>query len=93
MESALSYDVAAASPDFPYAVFFAHARDTLNSPYAGRTTLEQAAAIWGSAPPVRRADYYEKNPYAPFFDIASVKERLGYEARFTYRDYRYFSKK
>ena len=93
MESALSYDVAAARPDFPYAVFFAHARDTLNSLYTGRATLEQAAAIWGSAPPVTRADYYEQNPYAPFFDIASVKEKLQYEPRFTYRDYGYFSER
>ena len=93
MESALCYDVAAAGPDFPYAVFFAHAPDTLNTLYTRRTTLEQAAVIWGSAPPVARPDYYEKNPYAPFFDIASAKEKLGYEPRFTYRDYRYFSER
>ena len=91
MESALSYDVAAAAPDFPYAAFFAHAPDTLNALYTKRTTLEQAAAIWGSAPPVARPGFYEKNPYAPFFDIESVKDKLGYEPRFTFRDYRYFS--
>jgi UDP-glucose 4-epimerase len=93
MERALSYDVAAPAPDFPYAAFFAHAPDTLNALYTGRTTLEQAAAIWGSAPPVARPGYYDENPYAPFFDIASVKEKLGYESRFTYRDYRYFSER
>lgn len=91
VERALSYDIAAAAPDFPYAAFFAHARDTLNALFTRRTTLEQAAAIWGSAPPVAKPAYYEQNPYAPFFDIAPLTETLGYAPRFTYRDYRYFS--
>ena len=91
MESALRYDVAAASPDIPYAAFFAHAPDTLNRLFTKRTTLEQAEVLWGSAPPVARSGYYEQNPYAPFFDTLEVKEKLGYEPRFTFRDYAFFS--
>jgi nucleoside-diphosphate-sugar epimerase len=87
----LDYDVAAARPDFPYEVFFAHAADTLNGLFTRRTTLEQAAALWGSAPPVKRAGYYDADPHAPFFDITPLRERLGYVPRFTFRDYRYYS--
>jgi hypothetical protein len=93
MAAALDYDVAAANPDSPFEVFYAHAADTLNSLFTRRTTLEQAAAIWGSAPPVAKPEYYARDPYAPFFDIAPVREKLGYQPRFTYRDYRFYSEK
>jgi nucleoside-diphosphate-sugar epimerase len=91
MARALTYDVAAGRPDFPFEIFFAHAADTLNGLFTRRTTLEQAAAIWGSPPPVARPDYYARDPYAPFFDIASAREKLGFTPRFTYRDYRFFA--
>lgn len=83
----LDYDVAAGRPDFPYEVFFAHASDTLNSLFTRRTTLEQAVALWGSVPEVKQPEVYEKDPYAPFFDIATPARKLGYEPRHTYRDY------
>lgn len=83
----LDYDVAAARPDFPYEVFFAHAPDTLNSLFTGRTTLEQAAALWGEVPELRQPDVYQKDPHAPFFDIATPAKKLGYSPSHTYRDY------
>lgn len=83
----LDYDVAAARPVFPYEVFFAHAADTLNSLYTRRTTLEQAVALWGGVPELKQPEVYEKDPYAPFFDIATPARKLGYEPRHTYRDY------
>lgn len=83
----LEYDVAAARPDFPYEVFFAHAADTLNSLFTGRTTLEQAAALWGSVPEFKQPEVYQKDPYAPFFDIATPAKKLGYVPRHTYREY------
>jgi UDP-glucose 4-epimerase len=83
----LDYDVANARPDLPYEVFFAHAADTLNSLFTRRTTLEQAVALWGSVPELKQPEIYEKDPYAPFFDIATPAKKLGYEPRHTYRDY------
>ncbi len=85
--AALDYDVAAARPDFPYEVFFAHAPDTLNSLFTRRTTLEQAAALWGSVPELKQPEVYEKDPYAPFFDIATPARKLGYQPRHTYREF------
>lgn len=83
----LDYDVAATRPDFPYEVFFAHAADTLNGLFTKRTTLELAAALWGSVPELKQPEVYEKDPYAPFFDIATPARKLGYSPRRTYRDY------
>lgn len=91
IEAGLAYDVVAARPGHPYEVFFAHAPDTLNALFTKRTTLEQAAALWGSAPPVKRPEVYAANPYAPFFDVASPAAKLGYVPRHTYREYRYYS--
>jgi UDP-glucose 4-epimerase len=83
----LDYDVAAARPDFPYEVFFAHAADTLNSLFTKRTTLELAVSLWGCVPELKQPEVYEKDPYAPFFDIATPARKLGYLPRHTYRDY------
>ena len=83
----LDYDVAAVRPDFPYEVFFSHAADTLNALFTRRTTLEQAMALWGSVPKLKQPEVYEKDPYAPFFDIATPAKKLGYAPRYTYRDY------
>lgn len=86
----LDYDVAAARPDFPYEVFFAHAADTLNGLFTRRTTLEQAVALWGSVPELKQPGVYETDPYAPFFDIATPARKLGYAPRRTYRDYTFY---
>jgi UDP-glucose 4-epimerase len=83
----LDYDVAAARPEFPYEVFFAHAADTLNGLFTRRTTLEQAAALWGSVPELKQPEVYQNDPYAPFFDKATPARRLGYAPRHTYREY------
>lgn len=87
----LTCDVAAEDPEFPFAIFYAHAADTLNSLYTGKTTLEQAALIWGEVPPVANTAYYAQNPHAPFFDIAPLQEKLGYTPQFTYRDYAFYA--
>ncbi len=87
---ALTYDVAAGN-DFPFEIFHAHATDTLNSLYTSKTTLEQAALIWGEVPDVRTPGTYADNPHAPFFDIAPLKDKLGYEPRYTYRDYQFYT--
>lgn len=86
----LTYDVAQQDPGFPFAIFYAHAADTLNSLYTDKPTLEQAAMIWPEPPRVTAPGYYERDPHAPFFDIAPVRQKLGYEPQFTYRDYKYY---
>jgi UDP-glucose 4-epimerase len=91
MAKALNYDVAAANPDFPYEVFFAHAADTLNLLYTNKPTLDQAAKIWGRVPRLAQPNYYENAPNAPFFDLTALRTRLGYEPQYTFRDYRFYS--
>ncbi len=68
---------------FPFEAFYVHAAKTfLTTP-----TLEQAKKIWGTVPPLKNSDYYLSDPYAPFFDIATSRAKLGYQPRYAVGDY------
>lgn len=74
--------------DFPFEMFYAHAKDNYNSHFHNTTTLEDAKRMWGEVPEVRNPEYYEKNPYAPFYDMTNVYEKLGYTPQYTFKDFK-----
>lgn len=79
---AAEYDMVPDDP-FPFAAFYAHAARTFNT----TETLEQAAKLWGTVPEIRRPGYYERNPFAPFFDLTDACEKLGYRPQFSIEDF------
>ena len=79
---AVDYEMDAGIP-FPFEAFFAHAAQTYNA----IPTLEQAERLWGELPEIRRPEYYEEDPYAPFFDLTDACEKLGYQPRYSFEDF------
>ncbi|MBN1342195.1 MAG: NAD(P)-dependent oxidoreductase [Phycisphaerae bacterium] len=77
----LSYDFAGAA--MPFEAFYVLAAEPI---YSG-PTLEAIRNAFGDAtPPVKPADYFEKNPRASAFSIEKARRLLGYEPQFTCED-------
>ncbi len=84
---ARSVDYDPADKDFPFEVFYAHAKENFNTIVGEGDTLKKAEKIWGKVPKIKNPDYYKNNPNAPFFDISNVIEKLGYTPQYDYKDY------
>lgn len=61
--------------------FFVSANVTLSP----EPTLERFARIVGRAPEVRRPEIYERNPFAPLYDLTRSREVLGFDAEYDAR--------
>lgn len=48
-------------------------------------TLERLESVLGSLPTVNDPELYEKNPFAPLFDLKHTRERLGFEPKYDAR--------
>jgi UDP-glucose 4-epimerase len=68
--------------DGRYGVYYATASDGLNT----RPTLELLQERYGALPPIRDAGYFKKNPVAAILDGSRARDRLGFEAKITWRD-------
>lgn len=62
--------------------FFVSANVTL----AAEPTLERLAKMLGTLPEIRKPEVYRDNPFAPLFDLARTRDRLGFEPRYDARD-------
>jgi nucleoside-diphosphate-sugar epimerase len=52
-----------------------------------KPTLERLREVLGGhLPEIRSPEIYEKNPYAPLYDLSHSRERLGFDAEFDARD-------
>ncbi|MCB0106382.1 MAG: NAD-dependent epimerase/dehydratase family protein [Caldilineaceae bacterium] len=60
-----------------YEAFFFTAANTSY----GVPTLELLKAIYGEVPPLKEADYYERNPYASVYDLRKAERLLGWTPR------------
>jgi nucleoside-diphosphate-sugar epimerase len=49
-------------------------------------TLERLRRLHGDAVEVRRPDVYERQPFAPLYDLTHAAERLGFTAQIDQRD-------
>ena len=67
---------------FPFEIFFAHAAET----FLPIETLQQASKIWPEMPLIKKPEYYQKNPKAPFFDMTDTYAKLGYKPEYSYQD-------
>jgi UDP-glucose 4-epimerase len=61
--------------------FFVSANVTLSP----EPTIERLARILGYQPEVRRPEIYEKNPFAPLYDLTRSREVLGFDAQYDAR--------
>jgi nucleoside-diphosphate-sugar epimerase len=61
--------------------FFVSANVTLSP----EPTIERLARILGHRPEVRRPEIYEKNPFAPLYDLTRSREVLGFDAQYDAR--------
>jgi UDP-glucose 4-epimerase len=77
-----SFRCALDTADGRYGAYFSTARDGLNT----RPTLELLRERYGALPPLRDAGYFETNPAAAILDGARARDRLGFEARISWRD-------
>lgn len=44
----------------------------------GIPTLDLLKAIYGEVPPLKEADYYERNPFASVYDLRKAERLLGW---------------
>jgi len=82
VSQAVDYEMDKTAP-LPFEAFFAHAAQT----YASMPTLDLARKIWGELPEVRRPEYYQNDPNAPFFDLTNAYEKLGYRPEVRIEDF------
>lgn len=61
--------------------FFVSANVTLSP----EPTLERLARVLGYLPEVRHPEVYERNPYAPLYDLTRSREVLGFDAQYDAR--------
>jgi nucleoside-diphosphate-sugar epimerase len=61
--------------------FFVSANVTLSP----EPTIERLARILGYRPELRRPEIYEKNPFAPLYDLTRSREVLGFDAQYDAR--------
>lgn len=64
-----------------YDEFFLSAGNTL----APEPTLDRLKRILGYLPVIRKPEVYEKNPYAPLYDLSKARDILGFEAEIDLR--------
>ncbi len=64
-----------------FACYFISSRTTL----APAPTLERLRHYLGRETPVQRPQVYQRNPFAPLYDIESARHDLGYEAQHDFR--------
>ncbi len=81
---AQGFELALELEDGSYDCFFIGAADGLNN----RPTLELFKERFGNTPEVRRPDIYAELPNAGVFDISHAREKLGYEPKYTRRDFK-----
>lgn len=67
--------------DVVFEQFFVSANETL----APEPTLERLKSYLGYLPEVKDPGLYEKNPFAPLFDLKLTQERLGFEPKYSTR--------
>ena len=56
---------------------------------APEATLDRLARRVGRDIPVARPEVYRESPFAPLYDLAAARERLGFAARHDRRDLLY----
>lgn len=81
---AQGFQLALEHPDGRYDCIFIGAADGMNT----RPTLELVKERFGTVPEIRRPELYASLPTAGVFDITHAREKLGYEPRYTWRDFR-----
>jgi UDP-glucose 4-epimerase len=77
-----SFRCALDTADGRYGAYFSTAPDGLNT----RPTLELLRERYGALPPLRNAAYFAENPAAAILDGSRARDRLGFEARISWRD-------
>ncbi len=80
-DAARAFRMALELKDVTYERFFISANVTLSP----QPTLDRLRDVLGALPEVRKPEIYWKNPFAPLFDLAPARERLGFEAQFDAR--------
>lgn len=80
---AQGFELALRVADGSYDCIFIGAADGLNE----RPTLELFKERFGVEPVVRKPELYAAMPNAGVFDISHARQKLGYEPRFTRRDF------
>lgn len=75
-DAARAFRLALEMPWRGFERFFLSAANTL----APEPTLERFARLTGRAPVVRDPEIYARNPFAPLYDLAPARERLGFVA-------------
>ncbi len=68
--------------DGRYGAYFITAPDGLNT----RPTLELLRERYGTLPPVRNKGYFDQNPCAAILDGGRARDRLGFEAKISWRE-------
>ncbi|MBR8257581.1 NAD-dependent epimerase/dehydratase family protein [Burkholderia ambifaria] len=77
--AALSFDFDTAKPR--YERFFLTAQTTLSP----EPTLARLERLLGQPIPVRNPEQFERNPFAPLYDLAPLRERLGFVPQYDQR--------
>jgi UDP-glucose 4-epimerase len=67
--------------DVSFERFFISSNVTLSP----KPTLTRLREVLGELPKVRKPEVYEKNPFAPLYDLALTGERLGFEPQYDAR--------
>lgn len=80
--AATSYQFPADQPVRYEAFFFTAANTSYGIP-----TLDLLQAIYGELPPLKEADYYQKNPYASVFDLRKAERLLGWTPQDSWQNF------
>ena len=73
---------AALDDDAPFDAMFVAADDSASQV----PTLERLAGVYGVTPPVRRPEWFERDPLASPIDATRAKQRLGWQPSSTWSD-------
>jgi UDP-glucose 4-epimerase len=68
--------------DGRFGAYFVSASNGLNT----RPTLELLGERYGTLPPIRNITYFERHPTAAILDSGRARDRLGFEAKITWRE-------
>jgi UDP-glucose 4-epimerase len=77
-----SFRCALDAADGRYGAYFITASNGLNT----RPTLDLLRERYGALPPIRNAAYFTFNPTAAILDGSRARDRLGFEARISWRE-------
>ena len=79
----LALDYRFKNASFPSEAFYISATET----FYKMDTLDVLARVYpDGAPPVKRKEWFERNPRASVWDFTKAREELGFEPEFTWRD-------